>query len=209
MEDRRLRVFMMIVMPIMANMFCADMIFANDEVEGIVRIMRFEPGPPLEDRPILEDAEAELKTAEDSIAVKFETSELGPGDAYTIWWIINQPGKFRNTNGSSVDIVMLAGGDFADDHGELSLELFLPFGILPNFNANPDTALGIPNESPPRFENHEANIYRLVVRTHGPPQANLEEAQITTFGGGCNNTSLDRGPVGNYTCFDPLEVLFQ
>ena len=93
MEDGRLRVFMMIVMAIMASMSPADMIFANDEVEGIVRIMRFEPGPPLEDRPILEDAEAELKIAEDSISVKFETSELEPGDAYTIWWIINQPGK--------------------------------------------------------------------------------------------------------------------
>ncbi|MBV7333102.1 hypothetical protein KFU94_33700 [Chloroflexi bacterium TSY] len=135
-----------------------------------------------------------LKKNAAGIELTVDTTELTPGDAYTIWWVI-----FNNStacadatckgsdlsNPETVGMVGYATGGIADVNGVAHFEATLSVGDNSIALDNND---GFPFElvepAPGLIDPMAAEIH-AVVRTHGAALDDPTE-QITTFGGGCN-----------------------
>jgi hypothetical protein len=153
---------------------------------------------------IIKGSEATLTRTDTGISFTLETYKLGDTSAYTIWWIIDQPGQVREGNGSSTDIVMLATGGFSNNGGEGKFAATLETGPIKKRDGS--HVRGRPEDR--KFNDPMNAKVTLVIRSHGPAQAGLEDEQIGTFGGGCSNTNPDDGTPGNFACDDVQRVIF-
>ena len=130
----------------------------------------------------------------DGVDLVLDTTNLIPGDTYTVWWVIfNNPAACPGvsckgadlSNPETVGMVGYATGSIADEQGAGHFEASLAIGDNSIALDNND---GFPFElvepAPGLIDPMKAEIH-AVVRTHGAALDDPTE-QLTTFGGGCN-----------------------
>ncbi len=148
---------------------------------------------------------ATLKRTREGVKLDLHTTNLGPGNAYTIWWIIfNNPAACGEGGCAGPDLgvpevegsVMNATGRVADGDGNVSFSAFLPVGFM---HTNPSNG-NIRQIFGPGLQNLEGAEIHVVVRCHGPSSGNFE--QISTLFGDCDN---EASPTG---CYDAQAAVF-
>ena len=147
---------------------------------------------------------ATLKRSKAGVNLTVHTTELGPGNAYTIWWIIfNNPGPCADGcggpdlgNPAVEGSVMNATGRVADSDGNAWFSAFLPAGFM---HTNPSSG-DLRQVFGPGLQNVDGAEIHIVVRCHGPATGNV--AQISTLLGECNNAA---SPTG---CYDAQAAVF-
>jgi len=151
----------------------------------------------LSDQSLVEGAYSTVVRNNAGVAFTIQTYVLEPGAAYTVWAVIfnnpagcsppcdaNDPRTVRFVTGHVV------GGDGVGDFGG-------HIRILDAPNDPAQIRLGDGLLTNPRG----AEIHS-VIRGHGQPVPGLADAQISTFGGGCNNAPPGFGPPGPNACVD-------
>ena len=138
-----------------------------------------------------------LWRGDEGVRMLFKTSELGPREAVTIWWVVfnepencsapcneddifidGDPTKGLNVAGiEAADIVAgYATGKVGSSGGNVNLNATLGEGEI-----GPEVIFG---DGALLKDARRAEIH-LVVRSHGPAKPGLEEIQIGSFAGGC------------------------
>lgn len=175
-------------------------VIARDDVEARNNVFRFA------DASEVEGAWAMLDRAENGLLMSVHTSDLAPGEVYTVWWVVfNEPENCSDGVCGEDDILIFedgepmldennnhvlnmdtisasdisgffASGGFVDDDGEAH------FGGSAGTGDTPGIIFGEGLKYPMTAEVH------LVIRTHGPIVGDMAHTQITTFGGGCGPT---------------------
>jgi hypothetical protein len=113
-----------------------------------------------------------LTRTESGIAFTLETSELEPGHAITIWWMVANP--------DSGVAVLYAAGHVVGGTGTATFSGYLAEADTGGWVMGDDEAL----------EDALTATVSLVVRDHGPGRADILDDQIRTFGA-CNPTCTD------------------
>ena len=139
------------------------------------------------------------------IASTVSTSNLSPGAAYTMWWVIfNNPefclggcGQDDFSNAAVNASVFFADGEVIDLNGLGNFSAQVGIGQLPSPN-QVELGNGLLNPL-------TAEVWN-VVRDHGPASSDpaLLNAQLTTFNGGCTLTPAD----GLFPCRDEQLAVF-
>ena len=155
---------------------------------------------------------ATLKRSKQGVSLSLHTTHLGPGHAYTIWWVIFNNPKACTDAGCGIDesdfvnpkvdaSIMNATGRVADHRGKGWFSAFLPAGFI---HTN-TPAGGLRQVSGPGLQNVKGAEIHVVVRCHGEwvgPFADTE--QLSTFNGDCN---ADTAPqLGG--CYDAQFAVF-
>ena len=156
-----------------------------DRVERSLSVGRVTEQRPAEMLP----GWSHLSRHRDRIEVDFATGGLSAG-VYTVWWnIVNFPGAKE----SGFSYVRAAGQVVGSD-GVLRIKATLQKGAGGPGDPNHLTGPGL-------LKPLQANII-IVIRDHGPLGTNTVplKAQLTTWGGGCNNTPPEFGPSGEFSC---------
>ena len=160
--------------------------------------------------------EATLKRSKEGVNVTIHTTELGPGNAYTIWWIIfnNPDACVASCAGSDLGnpavegSVMNATGRVADSDGNARFSAFLPVGFM---HTNPSSG-NLRQLLGPGLQNVKGAEIHIVVRCHGlatgsDPSDNPVE-QISTLLGDCNAVLGQDGGMDILGCFDAQAAVF-
>jgi hypothetical protein len=113
-----------------------------------------------------------LTRTDSGISFSLETSDLEPGHAVTVWWMVVNP------DGGVA--VLYAAGHVIDDSGTAEFGGHLQVGDSTGYAMGSDTTLE---------DALQATVY-LVVRDHGPANPRTVNAQIHTFGT-CNTSCTD------------------
>lgn len=126
------------------------------------------------------------------ITVNFKATDLQPGHAYTIWWVIwNKPencgdrfectdADFANADNVMVE-VLYAGGHVVGNSGKGN------FSARLNENDSDGTInplFGLP-EYGGLLDAEHAEVH-VVLRSHGPMVPGIVNEQIGSYGGGCD-----------------------
>lgn len=141
--------------------------------------------------------QSKLWRGDEGVRMLFKTSELGPREALTIWWVIfNEPENCTTPCGE--DDIFIDG----DPANGLNLAGIEAADILAGYatgkigssagNANLNASLGegeigpevIFGEGALLKDVEKAEIH-LVARSHGPAISGLEDVQTGSFAGGC------------------------
>lgn len=131
---------------------------------------------------------AKLKRVNGKIKMKLKTSNLYPGHAFTIWWVIfNNPNYCTTDTCGPTDLfvpdvqadILYAAGRVSNRNGYAVFKAKLEEGdmsgtIAPLFGMTP---VGL-------LDANGAEVH-LVVRSHGPVIPGQKAEQLTTYGGGC------------------------
>jgi hypothetical protein len=156
-----------------------------------------------------------LVRTKEGISASLQTSDLEPGNAYTMWWmIVNNPEKCEHpvpgvTSCGEGDVfaqplgetpvkvsVQYADGNIVDETGTANFGAYLKEGEISE----------IPGQHVfgPELINAKKAEVHLVVRDHGPVIPEMEDAQLTTFGGACTAETdpTGVGPIGPNECAD-------
>lgn len=151
---------------------------------------------------------ATLKRSKEGVNLTVHTSNLDPGNAYTIWWVIfNNPGACSPAGCSDSDFptadveasVMHATGRVADSDGNSRLSAFLPVGYM---HTNPSSGNGRQLFGP-GLQNLKGAEIHIVIRCHGPSNGPFGDTeQLSTFFGDCINDE------GDDICFDAQAAVF-
>ena len=107
------------------------------------------------------------------------TSDLTPGDAFSVWVVIVEPDD-------DLFVFNIAGG-MANANGDLNFGAHVSTGTVPEANGL-NIFLGGGEFDHPR----DAAIH-LVIRTHGPVIPGMQMAQFGTLNGGCNAGEPNEG----------------
>jgi hypothetical protein len=142
---------------------------------------------------------------ENGLSMALHTSNLVPGDAYTVWWVIfNAPEKCTDgvCNEDDLFVIDAATSSIAiDEYGQrvmdpaglenanISIQYATGGLVDAEGNGNFAAAVGVGNvpgviAGPGLIDPQTAEVH-LVVRSHGPVIADALDAQIMAFGGGC------------------------
>ena len=170
------------------------------------------------DAAVVEDGEARLVRFENGVTMMISTNGLTEGDVYTAWWVVfNEPencsdgvcgeddifvvedgiiprddagNRAMNFDGiGTANIAVIhASGQYVDD-GSLAVSASLGEGDVPGILFGPGL-----------LDAEIAEIH-LVLRSHGPADAELFADQISTFGGGCE-------PMDALPCDDQQFAMF-
>lgn len=138
-----------------------------------------------------------LHRNKNGITVNFKAEGLHPG-AYTIWWVIwNNPQECTEGNlcgeadfgtpGVDVD-VMYAGGHVVGNNGKGNFSAHLNAGDETPESMN--GLFGLPDVEGGGLQvgkTFSAEVH-VVIRTHGPAVPGMVNEQISSYGGGCNDT---------------------
>ena len=149
--------------------------------------------------------ESRMKRSPHSVLVQFRAEEVEPGHAATLWAVVfnnpeacigecDDPDLFENP--AAMADLMFVDGDVANPVGVIRYqgrieEDAIGASIMPLF--------GLPAHGV--MDTEKAEIH-FVVRTHGELLAGLEEAQTTTFNGGCTGFGAEFGTPGPNECVD-------
>lgn len=141
--------------------------------------------------PVVEvpGARAQFTTSNAGARVTFQTSELDPDHAHTLWWVVfNNPDACENDPCTEEDLVLRgdaaqaevthAAGIVASPDGGATLTARLDGGEV----ANGWFGIG--------FINPRGAEIHMVLRDHGPVITELLEDQLSTFRGGCTDESV-------------------
>jgi hypothetical protein len=175
--------------------------YAQDSAEPITAnttVHRFADGS------IVENASSQLVRFDNGVTMTLSTNDLVPGDVYTVWWVIfNEPQNCSDGACNIDDLFVLdADGQIVKD--ELGNRVMNP-DALTNANVSIQHASGSLSDNgtlnvsaslglgevpgiifgPGLLDAHKAEVH-LVIRTHGPKVDDVFDAQISTFGGGCD-----------------------
>ena len=161
-------------------------VFADDDVS----FLNFTLVDPLPESVIggpVDDTEVELERIDGGVVIEGETSELLPGHAYTIWALVyNDPDGcngecdiFDDMGSNSEFSALWSGiGFVADEDGKAEFE-----AVLMEWDPAGEVLMGDGLTDAGNAEIH------LIVRHHGAAaydDPDLLEAQLSTFGGGCD-----------------------
>ena len=174
-------------------------------------VIAFDPWP--EPGDVVTGAVAWLVATEDGLTAIATTSQLPPGDAVTMWWVIfNDPTACAahpepcGMNDFGVDEVgaevTYAAGTVIDDAGSGTFVAYHPLGHTEQ------EWFGNGLTDPLEAEVH------LVMRTHGPVIDGRVDTMIGTFRDGCHNVAEDEpgfgdGAPGPNECHDLQFAMFQ
>ena len=135
--------------------------------------------------------QATLRRTLRGITLKLDTSELEPGHAYSLWWVIfNNPNACAGGPGDCVgdDLatpavegsMMSAAGRIAKNNGRATLRAFLPVGFMHSGEGRQVRGPGLQSL-------FGAEIH-AVLRTHGEAAEDPLEvvSQLSTLNGACN-----------------------
>ncbi len=111
------------------------------------------------------------------------TSDLTPGDAFSVWVVIVEP---EVDDEFDLFVFNIAGG-IANANGDLNFGAHVSTGTIPEANGL-DIFIGGGEFDHPR----DAAIH-LVIRTHGPVIPGMQMAQFGTLDGGCNAGEPNEG----------------
>ncbi|MEC9476712.1 MAG: hypothetical protein VX764_06720 [Planctomycetota bacterium] len=168
---------------------------ASAVADDDVPFLHFTLADPLPESVIgspIDDTEVELESFRDGVVIEGETSGLLPYHAYTIWALV-----FNNPDGCN-DGCQIA-DDIGPDSGFAALWTGIGFVADEDGEAEFETVMleGEPAGEVLMGEGltdaRDAEIH-LIIRYHGPAafdDPELLEAQITTFGGGCEEFGCD------------------
>jgi len=137
-----------------------------------------------------------LHRKKDRISVNFQTTDLTPGYAYTLWWVIwNNPGNCA-VPGACIDT------DFGDAE-DVGVDVLYATGLVAsnggigNFSAslNVDdysesinvSTFGLPFIGGLHSGKTFGAEVHLVIRSHGPAIPGMVDEQIGSYEGGCDN----------------------
>lgn len=191
------------------------------------KVFHFEIGPGLiGDLATVEGSSAKLTRADDSLAIRINTTQLEAG-AYTVWWVV-----FNNVEECAswpdagcnpfVDLanpdvhgaVFFATGGVVKDNGVGHFRAYLETNFEPADSGSRDKVLisngGLGLQNPQTAEVH------IALRYHGPAalgNPDLLMKQIGTSSGGCNNGTFfvpeDPVPADRlFGCYDPQVAVF-
>jgi hypothetical protein len=150
---------------------------------------------------------ARLHRSGNGARLSLKTTRLGPGSAYSVWWVIfNNPeacgddgcdgGDFPNPEVEAS--VMNATGRVADENGNALFAAFLPAGLM---HTNPDRG-NVRQVFGPGLQNVAGAEIHIVVKCHGEASGNPE--QLSTVDADC---VADDG-MGGAVCFDAQAAVF-
>ena len=174
-------------------------------------VVAFDPFP--EPGDVVADAVAWLVATDDGLTAIVTTTELPPGDAVTMWWVVfNDPEACEahpapcGMNDIGVEEVAAevtyAAGTVIDDAGNGTFVGYHPLGHTEQ------AWFGHGLRNPLGAEVH------LVMRTHGPVIEDRLDAMIGTFRDGCHNVeedhpAYDDGEPGPNECHDLQFAILQ
>jgi hypothetical protein len=165
------------------------------------------------DASMVSGGSSTLARAKGGISASLQTSDLEPGNVYTMWWVIfNNPEKCEHpvpgiTSCGEGDVfgeplgetpvkvsVQYAAGNIVGETGTANFGAYLQEGELPEQPGQLVFGPGLINAK-------KAEVH-LVVRDHGPVIPEMEDAQLTTFGGACTAETdpTGVGPIGRNEC---------
>ncbi len=138
---------------------------------------------------VIDGAQATLVMTKAGAFASIQTSELVPGNAYTLWFVVvNEPRACENSPCNAKDVltrsdltkadVGYADGLIAGPDGNGQFTAFRPLGALPQ------AWLGTGFEDPWGSEIH------LVINDHGPLIAGREAEMTGSYRGGCTDQSI-------------------
>jgi hypothetical protein len=147
-------------------------------------------------------ASSTLVRTANSIRMHVSTSDLDPGAAYTVWWVIFNNPEFCQ-GGCGLDDIMnparraatqvavgYAAGHVVSQSGRANFSARLTVGDLSGFGNGDSTPP--PPFGPGLLDPMGAEVH-LVIRTHGSQIPGLVDEQIHSFEGGCTiNTCVDK-----------------
>jgi hypothetical protein len=155
-----------------------------------------------------------LSRLDNGLAMTFHTDDLTPGDAYTVWWVIfNAPQNCTDgvCNEDDLFVINDEGHIATDEFGQrqmdpaalenaqISIQYATGSAIDDDGIGDFAAAVGT-GEVPgivlgPGLVDPQTAEVHLVVRTHGPVVKDLFDAQISSFGGGCE--PMDAAPCAD------------
>ena len=115
-----------------------------------------------EDEELVEGSSATLHRTNNGVTLNVKTSDLVPGDAYTVWFVVWNSGYIDGPPSA----VLFATGHVIGGNGK------------GNFSARL-------SEDGTGLTNAEGAEIHIVIRSHGQPIPGMVDDQIHTFGGGC------------------------
>ncbi len=122
---------------------------------------------------VVNGSSATLHRSNNGVTVNIKTTDLVPGDAYTVWFVVFNSGSPDGPPSA----VLFATGHVIGGNGK------------GNFSAHL-------SESPGGLTNAEGAEFHMVIRSHGQPIPGMVDEQIHTFEGGCEtNTCADHQVV--------------
>jgi hypothetical protein len=163
-------------------------------------VIRIEPGPQFGTQVV--GAFSTLVRTADAIRMHVSTSDLEPGAAYTVWWVIFNNPEFCEDGCGLDDIqnptrraltqvaVGYAAGHVVSQSGKANFSARLRVGDLSGFGGGLDSAPP-PPLGPGLLDPLGAEVH-LVIRTHGQKIPGLVDEQIHSFEGGCTIAPLPR-----------------
>lgn len=142
-----------------------------------------------------------LRRGAEAVVLDIDTSELEPGYAYTVWWVVfDEPSACTDLSCGADDVAaaMAGGPNLAD----LSIIGAADGSVIPAngtaryrgmLEQNDDTGavFGDGMDNPATAEIH------YVIRSHGPAIPGLIKEQTTTFNGGCLEGQGNEGQCVN------------
>ena len=131
----------------------------------------------------VEGTAAMITRTDQGISFMVMTTDLTPGDAYSVWVVIVEP---KVNNIVDVFVFNIAGG-MANANGDLNFGAHVSTGTVPEANGL-NIFLGGGEFDHPR----DAAIH-LVIRSHGPVIPGMQMAQFGTLNGGCNPGEPNEG----------------
>ena len=117
-----------------------------------------------------------------ALNVMVSLSGLPIGNAYTMWWIVDE----YDDDGNWVDELWVnASGGISDDDGELTMAGHLGVGPLVEGDLHPAQVLWAGFDDSAFTTPRTANVFFVVI-DHGEKIPGLVNEQISTFEGGCD-----------------------
>ncbi len=142
-----------------------------------------------------------LRRGAEAIVLDIETSELEPGYAYTVWWVVfDEPTACTDYACGSDDVAaaMAGGPNLADlsiigaaDGSVVSNDGTARYRGMLEQNDATGAVFGNGLDNPATAEIH------YVIRSHGPAIPGLIKEQTTTFNGGCLEGQANIGQCTN------------
>ncbi len=157
--------------------------------------------PAAADEPVTSDVhslssgedvgDAQLVRGPNGVSMELTTTQLDPGAAYTVWWVVFNNPEYCVDGCDASDsgipevqaTVLAAAGHVVGATGQSSFAGHLQVGDTSGDSFPPL----LPGDSVGLVDVMKAEIH-LAVRTHGTPIAGMVAEQISTFnGGGCSD----------------------
>ena len=119
---------------------------------------------------------ATLHRKKNRVIVNIHTTGLTPGNAYTIWWVVFNPGHPGPGLAPPSDVIFATGHVVSNGK---------KFNFSASLNEDDNTGSVFPPGSPGLTDAAGAEIH-VAVRSHGQVIPELVDLQISTIDGGCN-----------------------